>query len=110
MSFISDGKGSYLVALSSDKHPQILVTFGGKYAHREPEAIDAEEFIAKKGIAAKGKKCHAYDLKKVEFIEPLHKPEDDIPAEEPTVAPEIEDDAIDIIDIHDINEDEPTLF
>jgi len=110
MSFISDGKGSYLVALSSDKHPQILVTFGGKYAHREPEAIDAEEFIAKKGIAAKGKKCHAYDLKKVEFIEPLHKPEDDIPAEEPTVAPEIVDDAIDIIDIHDINEDEPTLF
>ena len=49
MLFISDSKGSKLVDISSDLHPQILVTFGGKYAHREPEVIDAEEYIAKKG-------------------------------------------------------------
>ena len=82
VSFISDSRGSYLVALSDDLHPQVLVTFGGKYEHREAEILDAEEFIARKGIAAKGKKCHAYDLKKVEFIEPLHKPEDDELADE----------------------------
>ncbi len=45
--------------------------------HRDPENIDAEEYIAKKGYSAKGKKCHQYDLKEVKFIEPLHKPEDD---------------------------------
>lgn len=87
LSFIAPGTKSYLVALSEDRHPQFQVIFGGKYEHRDPENIDAEEYIAKKGYAAKGKKCHQYDLKEVKFIEPLHKPEDDI-----------EDEPLDIID------------
>lgn len=82
VSFISDSKGSYLVAISDDLHPQIVVHFGGKYAHREDETIDAEEFIGKKGLAAKGRKCHQYELSGVEFGEPLHKPEDDVTAED----------------------------
>ena len=94
LSFIAPGSKSYLVALSEDKHPQFQVIFGGKYEHRDPENIDAEEYIAKKGYAAKGKKCHQYDLKEVRFIEPLHKPEDDI-----------EDELLDIID--DVESDEP---
>ena len=80
--FIADSKGSYLVALSDDRHPQVEVTFGGKNENRLPELIDAEEFIAKKGIQAKGKKVSQYDVKTVEFTEPLHKPEDDIKPEE----------------------------
>lgn len=87
LSFIAPGTKSYLVALSEDRHPQFQVIFGGKYEHRDPENIDAEEYIAKKGYAAKGKKCHQYDLKEVKFIEPLHKPEDDT-----------EDEPLDIID------------
>ena len=84
MLFISDAPKSYLVALSDDKHPQYKCTFGGKSAHKEPECIDAEEWIGKKGIAAKGKKCHDREtVKKVEFVEPLVKPEDSIP-EAPT--------------------------
>ena len=75
--FISDAKGSYLVEISDDKHPQIEVIFGGKNENREPELIDAEEFIAKKGIQAKGKKTSQYDVKKVHFTEPIHRPEDD---------------------------------
>ncbi len=94
LSFIAPGTKSYLVALSEEKHPQFQVIFGGKYEHRDPENIDAEEYIAKKGYAAKGKKCHQYDLKEVKFIEPLHKPEDDI-----------EDEPLDIID--DVESDEP---
>lgn len=94
LSFIAPGTKSYLVALSEDRHPQFQVIFGGKYEHRDPENIDAEEYIAKKGYAAKGKKCHQYDLKEVKFIEPLHKPEDDI-----------EDEPLDIID--DVESDEP---
>ena len=82
VSFISDSKGSYLVAISDDKHPQFEVTFGGKHEHREAEAVDAEEFIAKKGIQAKGKKVSAMDVKGVRFIEPIHKPEDDVAASE----------------------------
>lgn len=82
LSFIASGSKSYLVDISDDKHPQIQVIFSGKYEHRDPENIDAEEYIAKKGYSAKGKKCHQYDLKEVKFIEPLEKPEDET-ADEP---------------------------
>lgn len=138
LSFIAPGSKSYLVALSEDKHPQFQVIFGGKYEHRDPENVDAEEYIAKKGYSAKGKKCHQYDLKEVRFIEPLHKPKDDIddepldiiePMDQDSDTPEIQDipdvkettagddaqtsaatllDSGDIPDITDI--DEPTLF
>ena len=82
VNFISESKGSYLVALSDDKHPQFEITFGGKHEHREAENVDAEEFIAKKGLQAKGKKVSAMDVKSVTFIEPIHKPEDDVRQEE----------------------------
>ncbi len=82
VNFISESKGSYLVALSDDKHPQFEITFGGKHEHREAERVDAEEFIGKKGIQAKGKKCSAMDVKAVAFVEPLHKPEDDVEHQE----------------------------
>lgn len=138
LSFIAPGTKSYLVALSEDKHPQFQVIFGGKYEHRDPENIDAEEYIAKKGYAAKGKKCHQYDLKEVKFIEPLHKPEDDIedepldiiePMDQDSDTPEVQDipdvkettggddaqtsaaDLLDSGDIPDVGDiDEPTLF
>jgi len=91
LSFISDNKGSYLVDISEDAHPRFEVIFGGKYSHREPEDYLAEEFIAKKGLAAKGKKCHSYDLKAVKFIEslPEEEPEDEdtAPESEPGTAP-----------------------
>ena len=115
VSFISDAPKSYLVELTDEKHPQFEVTFGGKYAHRDPERVDAEEYIAKKGIAAKGKKCHQYDLEAVRFVEPLHKDEDDIPQEEPAdIIAAIEENVNDIPDtdrIPDIGDlEEPTLF
>ena len=104
VSFISEAKGSYLVAVSDDKHPQFEITFGGKHEHREAELVDAEEFIGTKGIQAKGKKVSAMDVKSVKFGEPVHKPEDDVAAQE--VEPEnqageidntgVEDEPIDI--------------
>ncbi len=111
--FISDARGSKLVDISSDDYPQLVLTFGGKYAHREPETVDVAEFIAKKGITAKGKKCSPYDLKAVEFGEPLEKDEPEAPGE--AIAEPFED-------VHDAPEDasdsgavdfddwEPTLF
>lgn len=78
VSFISAGKGSYLVDISEDRHPQIELVFGGKHAHRPAELIDVEEFIGKKGLQAKGKKVSPYDVASVRFAEPLHKPEDDV--------------------------------
>ena len=93
LSFIADSKGSYLVAISDDARPVIELTFGGKFAHRQPETIDAEEFIGKKGFAAKGKKCSAYDLKAVAFGEPLPVPEEELAQQE---EPQ-EDEPIDVV-------------
>ena len=77
--FISDAPGSRFVELSEDLHPQALITFGGKHAKRENEAIDVEEFIGKKGFRAKGKRATAFEVESVKFIEPLQKeePEDE---------------------------------
>ena len=77
--FISEAPGSRFVELSEDLHPQALITFGGKHAKREDEAIDVEEFIGKKGFRAKGKRATAFEVESVKFIEPLQKedPEDE---------------------------------
>ena len=109
VNFISDSKGSYLVELSDDLHPQFEITFGGKHEHREAENVDAEEFIAKKGIQAKGKKVSAMDVKAVRFIEPIHRPEDDVRPEESEAenqAGEIDNsDVEDVIDLNVASED-----
>ncbi len=118
VSFIAEGQKSYLVDICDDKHPQFLVTFGGK-TEKEPEAVDAEALIAKKGIAAKGRKCvDRGEVASVRFIEPLVKEDDteeiveveDMPAEAIVDEPieiDIQRD-IDTADIPDI--EEPTLF
>ena len=73
--------------LSGDRHPQYEITW--KLEDKIPETVDAEEWIAKKGIAAKGKKCaERGEVKSVRFIEPLHKPEDDIVEEAPEDIPD----------------------
>ena len=112
VSFISEAKGSYLVEISDDKHPQFEITFGGKHEHREAEAVDAEEFIGKKGVQAKGKKVSAMDVKAVKFIEPLHKPEDNVQpevSEAENLAGEIDNsDVEDPIDL-DIPDDDAQL-
>ena len=87
--FISDSPKSYLVAISDDKYPQYEVTW--KLEDKQPEAYDAEAWIGKKGVTAKGKKCvERGEVKSVRFIEPLIKEEPE--AEEPEVEePEVVD-------------------
>ena len=100
--FIADGKSSYLVEVSDDLHPQFQVVFKGRNEGREPENFDAEDFIAKKGLAAKGKRCHSLEVGSVRFIEPIHKPEDDVDPSAEEVEPQNlagEIDPGDIIDL-----------
>ena len=109
-SFISDDPKSKLLDLSDDRHPRFEVSW--KTDDRQPEAVDAEEWIAKKGVAAKGKKCTSRpDAKGVRFIEPLIKEEDE--EELPTEVPDgdysgPEDAGYGTDD--DVPEEEPTLF
>lgn len=99
VSFISDAKGSYLVALCDDRHPQIEAVFGGKHEHREPEIINAEEFIGKKGFQAKGKKVSPYELKAVMFTDPL--PDDEEEEEKTMPEPDNQAGEIDNTDVAD---------
>ncbi len=74
-SFISEAKGSFLVEISDDLYPQIKIIFDGKHKNKEPEFIDAEEFIAVKGLKARGKRLTSYEIKEVFFDDPLEKSE-----------------------------------
>ncbi|MFW5850739.1 MAG: DNA gyrase/topoisomerase IV subunit A [Bacteroidota bacterium] len=71
--FIGDHADSKLIGISDDAYPQIEIQFGGKHADRENEVIDVEDFIAVKGVKARGKRITTYTVKKISFIEPLEK-------------------------------------
>ncbi len=75
MSIIGEHKKSKLITISSWQYPQFEIEFGGKHAKRENELIDADEFIAIKGIKARGKRLTGYEVKKVVETEPV-KPDD----------------------------------
>ena len=93
VSFIAEGAKSFLAGLSDDLHPRYEVVW--KLADKPADVIEAEEWIAKKGIGAKGKKCvDRGEVKLVRFIEPLVLPEDEEP-EGPEV-PE-PDESVDIL-------------
>jgi topoisomerase-4 subunit A len=73
-SFIDeDNKESRLIALNADDFPQLEVIFGGKHAKRETEYVDVEEFIGVKSFRAKGKRVTTFEVKKLQFVEPLQK-------------------------------------
>lgn len=117
--FISDAKGSYFIAITDDKYPQLEITFGGKNAGRAAERIDVEEFIGKKGFRAKGKRITYYQVEEVKFIEPLQKePEESTPeggatpepAPSETTAPDTTSQAEGLLPGSQITFEEPTLF
>jgi len=78
-SFIGEGEGSYLVAISSDKNPVVKVTFGGKHEKRPPQEINVTEFIGEKSFRAKGKRITTFQVEKIEFCESASANEDTLP-------------------------------
>ncbi|HOZ30203.1 MAG TPA: DNA gyrase/topoisomerase IV subunit A [Bacteroidales bacterium] len=71
--FISEVAGSNLIDITNEEFPQIKISFGGKHKTREPEYIDCEEFIAAKGLKARGKRLSTYEISEMVFVEPLQK-------------------------------------
>ncbi|MBO6045436.1 MAG: hypothetical protein J6P69_06270, partial [Bacteroidales bacterium] len=128
VSFISDAPKSYLVELSGDRHPRYEIVW--KLSDKEPEAIVAEDWIGKKGIAAKGKKCaERGEVKTVRFIEPLPDEQEEVQTADaseeapampladqvasPVILGESEDTPESLDDVPDLPGDlfeEPTLF
>ena len=111
--FISDAPKSYLVALSDDKYPQYEISW--KLEDKLPDLVDAEQWIGKKGIAAKGKKCaERGEVKSVRFVEPLVKEEEieiaDIIDADIDIPADISEPEDDLIGFGEEIIEEPTLF
>ncbi len=75
VNFVSDNPKSVLLLLTDTVYPRIQLTFGGVDAHREPMIIDVDSFIGVKGLKAKGKRLHTWNIEKIEEIEPTRMPE-----------------------------------
>ncbi|MCB8963807.1 MAG: DNA gyrase/topoisomerase IV subunit A [Bacteroidales bacterium] len=87
MAFISEDAKSYLATVSGDLYPCLDIKFGGKHSSRDKESVDVDAFIAVKGYKAKGKRLSTFDIKKVEFVEPLEKEASAFQEEESADAP-----------------------
>ena len=112
LSFISSAPKSWLVEISSAKHPQYEVVW--MLEDKQPEIIDAEQWIGKKGIAAKGKKCvDRGEVKSVSFIESV-----DISLDDDELQAEVMQEDASVESVYEGSEDdgldilleEPTLF
>lgn len=88
--FLGENPKSELILISDTYYPRFEVSFGGNDAHREPIVIDVEEFIGIKGVKAKGKRIHTWDIAEIKEIEPLR-----FPQVEETKAEELEEEADD---------------
>ena len=81
-SFVGDNPASRFVLLTDVAFPRISITYGGVDEFRQPEEIDAEQFVAVKGFKAKGKRLTTYEIAAITELEPIRMPEVNAPEEE----------------------------
>lgn len=76
INFLGENPKSSLILITDTVYPRLKVTFGGADKHREPMIIDVDEFIGVKGLKAKGKRIHTWNIESIEEIEPTRIPEE----------------------------------
>jgi topoisomerase-4 subunit A len=81
--FTSEEDGSKLVCFSARQHPRFEIKFGGMHKTLPKEVIDAEQFIAVKGIKAKGKRLTTNVISGITELEPLIPDEEILSSDEP---------------------------
>ncbi len=75
--FTAEDEGSKLVCISGFQHPRFEVKYAGAHKTRPVEVILAEEFIAVKGVKAKGKRLTTYVVGTITELEPLQPDEEE---------------------------------
>ncbi len=70
LSFIGEHPKSFLLDMIVGEKVLIKVIFGGRDKDKEPEIIDAQEFLKVKSMQARGKRLTTKKVSKVEFILP----------------------------------------
>ncbi|MBR3456301.1 MAG: DNA gyrase/topoisomerase IV subunit A [Bacteroidaceae bacterium] len=76
-SFIGENPDSKLILLTDTPYPRLELTFKEPDTFRGPLELDAEQFIAVKGLKAKGKRLTQYALDNVKELEPTRTPEEE---------------------------------
>lgn len=84
--FAGADAASRLILLTDTPCPRLRVEFGGADAVRPAIELEADEFIAVKGIKAKGKRLTTYTLGEVTELEPTHTPDAPQPADSSDVS------------------------
>ena len=79
VSFIGDNTASELKLIADDAYPLFRIIFGGKDKKREPIDIDVEQFVGDKSYKARGKRISNYEVARVERLEPLRLPTEELP-------------------------------
>jgi len=64
--YLGDNPSNKLILLTDTPYPLIKVTYGGVDEFRGSQEIDAEQFIAVKGVKAKGKRITTWQIASVE--------------------------------------------
>jgi topoisomerase IV subunit A len=78
--FMEEHPKSRIVLLSENDFPRFELKFGGKHKKREPEVMEAADFIAEKSFKAKGKRLTTFEISSVTELKPIRHKED-VPAE-----------------------------
>ena len=77
-SFVGDNAASELKLIADDAYPLFRIIFGGKDKKREPIDIDVEQFVGDKSYKARGKRISNYEVARVERLEPLRLPPEEL--------------------------------
>ena len=87
--WLSENINSRLILLTDQAYPRIKVTFGGNDSFRDPQEIEAADFVGVKGFKARGKRLTTYAIASIEELEPTRFPErPEEPEEEQSEQPE----------------------
>ncbi len=73
--FMGENPKNQLIKLSAEAYPRFEVSFGGGDDFRAPLEIEAADFIAVKGIKAKGKRISIFKINEIKELEPTRKPQ-----------------------------------
>ena len=76
-SYLGENENSSLILLTDTPFPRLQLTFNEPDTFRGPLEVDAEEYIAVKGIKAKGKRLTNFSLAEVKELEPTRFPSEE---------------------------------
>ena len=76
-SYLGENENSRLILLTDTPFPRLQLTFNEPDTFRGPLEVDAEEYIAVKGIKAKGKRLTNFSLAEVKELEPTRFPSEE---------------------------------